>query len=117
MQYNVQIVGKAIILMLEGRLMNEQQTAKIRDRISADLAGNEKKFVFDLKSLEFVNSACLNFLVSSKNKIAEQGGELVLCNVSDQLKKLLAMTRLESYFKITGRTSDAIDLLNKASNN
>ncbi len=117
MQFNVQIVGQAIILMLEGKLMNEQQTARIRDRISADLAGKEKHFIFDLKQLEFVNSACLNFLVSSKNKITEQGGELVLCNVSDQLKKLLAMTRLESYFKITGRTADAIDLLNRAGKN
>lgn len=117
MQYNVQIVGQAIVVMLEGRLMHEQQTAKIRDRITADLAGNERKFIFDLKRLEFVNSACLNFLVSARKKIADHGGELVLCNVSDQLRKLLAITRLESYFRITGRTADAIDMLNQFNKN
>ncbi|MEO6166608.1 MAG: STAS domain-containing protein [Chitinophagales bacterium] len=112
MQYSVQKVDQAVVMMIEGKMMNEQQTSKIRERIVTDLSGNERKFIFDLKSLEFVNSACLNFLVLSQNKIAEQGGELVLCNVSDQLKKLLSMTRLESYFKIAGRTADAIALLN-----
>lgn len=112
MHYSVQKVDQAVIMMLEGKMMNEQETSKIRQRIATDLSVNEKKFIFDLKSLDFVNSACLNFLVSSKNRIAERGGELVLCNVSDQLKKLLSMTRLESYFKIAGRTADAIALLN-----
>lgn len=115
MQYNVQKIDQAVIFMLEGKLLNEQQTAPLRDRISAELADVQKKFVFDLKDIEFVNSACLNFLVSARNKIADQGGQLVLCNVSDQLKKLLAMTRLESYFSLAGRTADAINLLNQSS--
>ncbi|MBK9732001.1 MAG: STAS domain-containing protein [Chitinophagaceae bacterium] len=114
MQFSVQKVDQSIIMMLEGKLMNEQQTSKIRDRISSGLSDNEKKFIFDLKSLEFVNSACLNFLVSSRNRIVDQGGDIVLCNVSDQLRKLLTMTRLESYFKIAGRTADAIAILNHA---
>lgn len=112
MEYNVQKVEQAVIMMLEGKLMHEQQTSAIRNRIAAGLSGNERRFIFDLKHLEFVNSTCLNFLVASRNKIVEQGGDLVLCNVSDQLKKLLVMTRLESYFKIAGRTADAMLMLN-----
>lgn len=112
MDYVVQKVEQTVIMMLQGKLMHEQQTSQIRNRIAEGLSGNERKFIFDLKSLEFVNSTCLNFLVASRNKIVEQGGELVLCNVSDQLKKLLVMTRLESYFKIAGRTADAMLLLN-----
>lgn len=116
MQYSIQKIDHAVIMMLEGKLMNEQQTAHIRNRIAADLSDNERRFIFDLKGLEFVNSACLNFLVSARNKIMEQNGEVVLCNVSEQLKKLLTMTRLESYFRIAGRTADAIELLNQSNN-
>lgn len=111
MEYSVQKMEQAVIIMLEGKLMHEQQTTEVRNRIVAGLSVNERRFIFDLKSLEFVNSTCLNFLVASRNKIVEQGGDLVLCNVSDQLKKLLVMTRLENYFKIAGRTADAMLLL------
>lgn len=114
MNYNVQKVDTATVFMLEGKLLNEQQTTPIREKISAELSGSQKKFIFDLKGIEFVNSACLNFLVSARNRITEQGGEVVLCNVSDQLKKLLTLTRLQSLFKIAGKTSDAISLLNQA---
>ena len=117
MQYNVQRVDQAIVFMLEGKVLNEQQTTPIREKIMAELSGHQRKFIFDLKGIQFVNSACLNFLVSAKNKIAEQGGKMVICNLSDQLKKLLTMTRLESFFQTAGRTSDAIALLNGASQN
>lgn len=111
MDYSVQNVDQVLIMMLEGKLINEQQTAQIRERIMMELVVGKRYFIFDLKSLEFVNSACLNLLVASKNKIAEQGGVLILCNISDQLKKLLAMTRLESYFTIADRTGDALSFL------
>jgi anti-sigma B factor antagonist len=113
MHYSVQKVDQSVVFMLEGKLLNEQQTGTLRERITAELIGGHKKFIFDLKGIEFVNSACLNFLVSAKNKISEQEGELVLCNISDQLKRLLQMTRLETFFKTAGRTADAIQILNQ----
>lgn len=112
MKYSVQKIDKAVIIMLEGKLLNEQQTAGVRNRIITELLDQQKKFIFDLKGIEFVNSACLNFLVSAKNKISEHSGEVVLCNVSEQLKKLLSMTRLESFFNVANRTADAILILN-----
>ena len=115
MEYSVQKVDQAIVFMLEGKLLNEQQTSAIREKIATELSGQQKKFIFDLKDIEFVNSSCLNFMVSAKNKISGEGGTLVLCNISDQLKKLLAMTRLESYFQVADRTSDAVAILNQAS--
>ena len=115
MQYNVQRVDQAVVFMLGGKVLNEQQTAAIREKLSHEIAGNQKKFIFDLKDVEFVNSACLNFLVSAKNKITASGGKIILCNVSDQLKKLLNMTRLASFFLVAGRTAEAVALLNQTS--
>ncbi|MBA3648372.1 MAG: STAS domain-containing protein [Chitinophagales bacterium] len=99
--------------MVEGKILSEQQTAVLRERIEKELILNQKKFILDLKSLQFVNSVCLNFLISAKIKIAEKGAQVVLCNVSDQLRKLLVMTKLEHYFQIASRTADALNLLNQ----
>jgi anti-sigma B factor antagonist len=113
MQFSVQRIDQTVVFMLEGKLLNEQQTAIIRDRIGEELVSQRKKFILDLKGIEFVNSACLNFLVAAKNKIDEQGGRVILCNASDQLRRLLSVTRLDSFFKIAGRTNDALGMLNE----
>lgn len=111
MQYNIQKVEGATIFLLEGKLFNEPQTNELREAIQKEITGNMRHFVIDLKGMEFVNSACLNFLISARNKIIQNGGALVLCNVSDQLKRLLSVTKLESLFTTAGRTSEALNLL------
>jgi len=111
MQFKTQEVADAVVLMIEGKLLSERETAPIRDQISSDLDSGKKKFIFDLKGIEFVNSACLNFLVSSRNLIAGKNGKIVLCNVPDQLKKLLVVTKLESFFIMAEKTEDALEII------
>ena len=112
MQYNIQKVEGAAIFLLEGKLFNEPQTVALRDAIQQEITSNTRKFVIDMKGMEFVNSACLNFLIAARNKIVQNSGAMVLCNVSDQLKRLLSVTKLDSFFTISARTSDALNTLN-----
>jgi anti-anti-sigma factor len=111
MQYKLQRVEDTVVVMLEGKLMSEQETSAIKNSICEELSKGQKNFILDLKGIEFVNSACLNFLVSSKNLIAEKSGALVLCNVNDQLKRLLDVTKLHTFFSIAVKTSDAVEML------
>jgi anti-anti-sigma factor len=92
-------------MMIEGKLLSEQETSEIKHEIAAALGNDQQKFILDLKGVEYVNSAMLNFLVASKNHITLRNGKLVLCNTPEQLKKLLSVTKLESFFTITGRTA------------
>src|SRR5215467_5717538 len=111
MQFKTQQVDDVLVLMIEGKLLSEQETSSIKDQMASGLGNNQKKFIFDLKGIEFVNSACLNFLVSSKSLVSSKGGKMILCNMPDQLKKLLSVTKLESFFTTANKTSDALDLL------
>jgi anti-anti-sigma factor len=111
MQFKTQQVDDVLVLMIEGKLLSEQETAGIKEQISNGLDGAQKKFIFDLKGIEFVNSACLNFLVSSKTMVSGKSGQMVLCNLPEQLKKLLTVTKLESFFTTANKTSDALDVL------
>ncbi|MCY7408828.1 MAG: STAS domain-containing protein [Chitinophagales bacterium] len=111
MQYKLQRVDDAVVVLLEGKLLSEQETALIKNNIALEISGGQKKFIIDLKGMEFVNSSCLNFLVSTKNLVTEKGGVIVLCNINDQLNRLLEVTKLQSYFVIAGKTSDALSML------
>ena len=111
MQFKTQKVENVTVMMIEGKLLAEQETSKVKDHITGELGSGQQKFIFDLKGIEFVNSACLNFLVSSKNLIATKNGSLVLCNVPDQLHKLLMVTKLDAFFTTAGRTAEAVEML------
>lgn len=111
MQFKMQQVDDVSVLMIEGKLLSEQETSGIKEQISQGLNNNQKKYIFDLKGIEFVNSACLNFLVSSKGLVSAKGGQMVICNMPDQLRKLLVVTKLESFFTTANKTADALDLL------
>ena len=111
MEFKAQQQEDAMVMTLEGKLLSEQETAPMRDKISNELNKGTRKFIFDLKGIEFVNSSCLNFLVSAKNLVAARDGRIILCNVPDQLKKLLTVTKLESFFTIAGQTTDAMTMM------
>jgi len=111
MQYRTQQIDDVLVMMIEGKLLSEQETSGIKTQMNDGLHRNQKKFIFDLKGIEFVNSACLNFLVSTRNLVSSQGGVMVLCNMPEQLKKLLTVTKLEAFFTTANKTSDALDVL------
>lgn len=114
MQFKTQQIDDVTVLMIEGKLLSEQETSGIKEQLNNGLGSNQKKYIFDLKGIEFVNSACLNFLVSSKSLVTAKGGRMVLCNMPDQLKKLLVVTKLESFFTTANMTADALDVLRTA---
>jgi anti-sigma B factor antagonist len=111
MQFKTQQVDDVTVLMIEGKLLSEQETSGIKNQILQGLEHNQRKYIFDLKGIEFVNSACLNFLVSSKGIVSSKGGHMVLCNLPDQLKKLLVVTKLETFFSTAAKTGDALEML------
>jgi len=114
MQFKMQQVEDIMVMIINGKLLSEQETVMIRENIITELNAGRRKFIFDLDGLDFVNSAYLNFLVSSKNLISAKDGRLVLCNVPEQLKKLLTITKLESFFSMAGRTKEALEMLHKS---
>lgn len=91
--------------------MKEQDTAELRMWLQEQLNGTLAKVIIDLKGVDFVNSACLNLLVYARNLVTQHQGHLVLCNVPDQLRRLLEITKLTDMFSIAGRTSEAMDMI------
>lgn len=66
------------------------------------------KFVLDLAEMPYTNSIGLNFLIALRARCIEQGGELVLANVSHRVMRLLDITKLNDRFHLSDSVEDAI---------
>jgi anti-sigma B factor antagonist len=73
---------------------------ELKQKVLDELERGERKFLIDFSQTGYIDSSGLGVLVSLSKKIREQGGELRLANLNDDLKTLLELTKLDALFQI-----------------
>ncbi len=106
--------GQACIIAIDGNLTNEYSETTIIDQIQKELESGIQFFILDLSNVSIVNSSGLNLLLSTLTIIRQNQAYLILSNISQQLSKLMIMTKLNSMFDIASSNEDAILKLEQA---
>ena len=68
-----------------------------------------KKIVVDLEKVNYIDSSGLATLVEILKKTKSQGGSLGLSGLSDKVKSLFEITKLDKLFVILGTQAEAVD--------
>ena len=107
-----EIKNGVLVISLEGNLLGEHTNAPVMDMIKQNLEAGNKKVLFNLGEMKFINSTGLGMLLTAVTKTRNAGGELALCNLPEQMRKLLQITKLESVFHTKPDEASAITFLN-----
>ena len=67
-----------------------------------------KKIVVDLEKVSYVDSSGLATLVEILKKTKGQGGSLALAGLSEKVKSLFEITKLDKLFVVCATQSDAV---------
>ncbi|MGD2120326.1 MAG: STAS domain-containing protein [Gemmatimonadota bacterium] len=107
MGFQVEKVGDVLIVDVEGQLIvgNRQE---LKQKVLEELDGGERKFVVDFEKTGYIDSSGLGVLVSLSKKVREQGGELRLANLNEDLKTLFELTKLDTLFHIADSREAAL---------
>jgi anti-sigma B factor antagonist len=81
--------------------------AEVRQRVRAQLEQGRATVVVDLSRTEYVDSAGLGTLVLLNKEARAAGGCLVLAGLSDHVRDLLRLVRLDEVFTITATVQEA----------
>ncbi len=81
--------GSELTIALDGRL-DTTTAPQLDDELKTALAG-VTKLDFDLSKLEYISSAGLRVLLSAQKAMNKQG-EMVVKNVSDEIKEIFEVT-------------------------
>jgi anti-sigma B factor antagonist len=81
--------------------------ADVRQRVRAQLEQGRATVVIDLSRTEYVDSAGLGTLVLLNKEARAAGGCLVLAGLSDHVRDLLRLVRLDEVFTITSTVAEA----------
>lgn len=90
------------------RLAGELDVAtvpRLRTALAGSLARRPARLILDLTELDFCDSTGLALLVQTRNALPDTS-ELILHGATDQMRRLLRITCLDTTFTLTGPTAD-----------
>ena len=82
--------------------------AEVRQRVRAQLEQGRSTVVVDLSRTQYVDSAGLGTLVLLNKEARAVGGCLVLAGLSDHVRDLLRLVRLDEVFTIAASVDEAM---------
>lgn len=100
--------GEVTLVEVDGQLIvgNRQE---LKQQVLDRLEGGDRKFVIDFANTGYIDSSGLGVLVSLSKKIREQGGELRLSSLNEDLRTLFELTKLDTLFRIADTKEKALE--------
>jgi anti-sigma B factor antagonist len=92
---------------VEGQLIvgNRQELKSV---VQEAVDRGERKFLIDFSQTGYIDSSGLGALVSLSKKVREQGGELRLAGLNEDLRSLFELTKLDTLFAIADTPEQAL---------
>jgi anti-sigma B factor antagonist len=108
MAFNVSREGDVAVIDVDGQLIvgNRQE---LKQTVLDELDKGERKFLVDFSKTGYIDSSGLGVLVSLSKKIREQGGELRLASLNEDLRTLFELTKLDTLFRIADTREDGLE--------
>lgn len=99
--------GGILVIEVDGQLIvgNRQE---LKQRVLDALEAGDRKFLIDFAKTGFIDSSGLGVLVSLSKKIRDEGGDLRLAGLNEDLKTLFELTKLDTLFAITDSAQQAL---------
>ena len=98
----------AIQIVEVHQILNELDNKKIFKDIQSHIEQGFDQLIIDLSKLDFMNSVGLNFLLQL---LRNSGDNLMVASPSDQVLKLLEVTKLKTHFKLYPSVDEAMNNL------
>ena len=100
----------AIFSVLDGKL-NSLVAPELKSELSILNNKGIKNVILDLGEVTFVDSSGLSAILVGNRLCSQSGGTLVLCNIADNVDRLIRISQLDSVLDIKPDVQNARDYL------
>jgi len=97
-----------VILDLRGKLMGGPDAEVFKNTINKLLEKGDKRVVVNLHNIDWINSTGVGILISAYTTMRRSGGDLKLLHVSDKIRSILYVTKLNLIFKCFDNEDEAV---------
>ncbi|MBP7461422.1 MAG: STAS domain-containing protein [Candidatus Delongbacteria bacterium] len=111
MQINQSMEDGIIIYTLDGKMLGGPDSNKLLEMIHQQIESEHMQFIVDLENVKWVNSSGLGVLINILNVARQNSAALIIIHASDQVVKMMKITRLDRIFRITDNLESAKSLI------
>lgn len=98
------------IIIDPGKQLDNSNAHILTDAIARAQGSGFKYIIIDMKKLEFISSAGVGSILGSAEVLREMGGDIILCNASENIMYVLSVLDLTEYFTIRSNRIEAEEL-------
>ena len=101
-----------LVISMTGDLIGENSGPELVTLVNDKIKDGHFFCAVDLSKVRYMNSSGIGILITLLTKFRNHEGEMVLINPSENIKKLLLITKLNKIFTITETRGEAVKNLN-----
>jgi len=113
MEFTIEARDDISIILIDSNTLGGPGANQLSDNIRSLIEAGSKKFIIDMKKVEWMNSSGLGILIAALNTVKNRGGELCLLNIQKKTEQLLTITKLDRVFKIFNTEEEAVASLSE----
>jgi len=107
MELKVEQIENVTVVQVCAESLNSSNVKDFKSKI-LDFAKPEAKVVLDLRNLNFIDSSGIGALLSCLKDLSSSNGSLHLCNVTEPVKNLLELVRVDKFLRIFENCNEAV---------
>lgn len=109
MKIETRTMGDVKVLDCSGRITLGEGTMVVRNTVRDLLNNDDKKIILNLGDVNYIDSSGIGELVSTYTTVANNGGQLILLNLTKKIHELLQITKLLTVFHVFNDEQAALD--------
>ncbi len=110
MEVTVEHEGGIAIVRPSGHI-DGKAAQELQQKLTELVGSGERSLVVDLAKTEHLGGAGIRLLLTLGKKLGGRGGGLVLCSISDDIRRAFSVAGVANQFVMTGSRPEALRLL------
>lgn len=107
MQIKEKEAGGVVVCAVEGEI-NIDTSPDVRKTFDKLIGAQKKKIIMNFEKLNYIDSSGLATLIEMLQRLKKTDGKLRLCCISDKIKSIFEITKLEKLFEIFATEQEAL---------
>lgn len=112
MNFAQEVRLNTLILRVSGDLIGEDNGTRLVEAVNEAMSHKVVSCIIDISDLRYINSSGIGVLITILTKFRNKGGDVYLMRPSENVKKLLVITKLNAIFQVI-QSEDEILTANK----
>ncbi len=104
------LLSSQVLVISPGVMLDNYNASSMVESLVSARAGGVRFVIIDMARLEFISSAGVGALLGTVNTFRDQGGDLILCQVSPTVLHVLKVLDLDTYFTVRQSLEEAVTL-------